>query len=285
MLRVLRHRDFALLWIGQAVSLLGDGIYVVAIAWLVYDISNAPSALGLVGLAWTLPQVATLLLAGVVTRSLRAPPHGHRRRPPPRRRDRRPGPAGARRTRWSSGTWSLLVIVYGVGEALFQPAFTAIVPEVVPQDEILQASALKEVMEPIGFRFAGPAIGGLLIATGRRGHGVRDRRGDLRGVGRGGEPDVAPATPRVRPGHVDLARAAGGLRLRAGAPLAVGHARLGGARPAGQLRPVRGAAPVPDPQRSRRRTPPRSERCSRPEGSARSPRRCWSAASVPRAGT
>jgi hypothetical protein len=35
-LRTLRHRDFRLLWIGQSVSLIGDGIYLVAIAWLVY---------------------------------------------------------------------------------------------------------------------------------------------------------------------------------------------------------------------------------------------------------
>ena len=58
MLRVLRNRDFGLLWLGQAVSLVGDGIYLVAIAWLVLDISNEPSALALVGLAWTLPMVA-----------------------------------------------------------------------------------------------------------------------------------------------------------------------------------------------------------------------------------
>ncbi|MET0512107.1 MAG: MFS transporter, partial [Thermoleophilaceae bacterium] len=65
MLRALRGRDFRLLWIGQSVSLIGDGIYLVAIAWLVYDISNEPGALALVGLAWTLPQVGVLLLAGV----------------------------------------------------------------------------------------------------------------------------------------------------------------------------------------------------------------------------
>jgi uncharacterized RDD family membrane protein YckC len=50
-LRALRHRDFRLLWTGQAVSLLGDGIYLVAIAWLVYDISNEPGALAIVGFA------------------------------------------------------------------------------------------------------------------------------------------------------------------------------------------------------------------------------------------
>ena len=67
MLRVLRHRDFGLLWLGQAVSLVGDGIYLVAIAWLVLDISNEPTALGLVGLAWTLPMVVSLLIAGVLS--------------------------------------------------------------------------------------------------------------------------------------------------------------------------------------------------------------------------
>ena len=67
MLRVLRHRDFGLLWAGQAVSLVGDGIYLVAIAWLVLDISNEPSALALVGLAWTLPMVAALLVGGVLS--------------------------------------------------------------------------------------------------------------------------------------------------------------------------------------------------------------------------
>ena len=67
MLRVLRHRDFGLLWLGQAVSLVGDGIYLVAIAWLVLDISNEPSALALVGLAWTFPMVVALLIAGVLS--------------------------------------------------------------------------------------------------------------------------------------------------------------------------------------------------------------------------
>ena len=88
--------------------------------------------------------------------------------------DRRGRPAG-RGGRWpgcrsrspgrqSCGTWSCSSSLYGVGDALFAPAFTAIVPDVVPQEDILQASALKELMEPVGLRFAGPALGGFLIA-------------------------------------------------------------------------------------------------------------------------
>ena len=63
LLRPLRERDFALLWTGMTVSLLGDGIYTVAIAWQVYQLSNRPSALALVGLSWTAGLVLFILLA------------------------------------------------------------------------------------------------------------------------------------------------------------------------------------------------------------------------------
>ena len=59
----------------------------------------------------------------------------------------------------------VLVVFYGVGDALFQPAFSAIVPDVVPRGELLQANAIQELMEPLGLRFAGPALGGLVIAV------------------------------------------------------------------------------------------------------------------------
>jgi MFS family permease len=65
-LRPLRLRDFALLWTGMAISMVGDGVYVVAIAWQVYEISNRPSALALVGVAWSLPQVLLMLLSGAL---------------------------------------------------------------------------------------------------------------------------------------------------------------------------------------------------------------------------
>ena len=40
MLAPLRHRDFRLLWIGMCVSLLGDGVFIVALAWQVYQLSD-----------------------------------------------------------------------------------------------------------------------------------------------------------------------------------------------------------------------------------------------------
>src|SRR4051812_2128264 len=62
----LRDRDFRLLYIGQAVSLLGDGMVGVALAFGVLEITNSPSALGIVLAARMIPTVALLLAGGVI---------------------------------------------------------------------------------------------------------------------------------------------------------------------------------------------------------------------------
>src|SRR5256714_15444120 len=64
--RLFRIRDFSLLWSGSTISLFGDGMYFVAIAWEVYHLSSSPAALGAVGVAFSLPQVALLLVGGVI---------------------------------------------------------------------------------------------------------------------------------------------------------------------------------------------------------------------------
>ena len=124
LLAPLRHRDFRLLWSGMCVSLLGDGVFLVAMAWQVYALSNAPTALALVGIAMTIPTIAFLLLGGVLSDRL------------DRRRimlaaDLARGlavglmaAALADRARSSCGTSSLLVAVYGAGAAFFGPPST-----------------------------------------------------------------------------------------------------------------------------------------------------------------
>jgi DHA3 family tetracycline resistance protein-like MFS transporter len=51
----------------MAVSLLGDGVFIVAVAWEAYAIADRVSALAYVGLAASLPQVAMLLVGGAVS--------------------------------------------------------------------------------------------------------------------------------------------------------------------------------------------------------------------------
>ena len=48
-------------------SLIGDGIFLVTLAWQVYELSNAPTALSIVGVAMTVPQIVFLLVGGVVS--------------------------------------------------------------------------------------------------------------------------------------------------------------------------------------------------------------------------
>ena len=65
LLHPLRHRRFLLLWSGMTVSLFGDGIFLVAMAWQVYELWNAPAALSVIGIAMTVPTIACLLPGGV----------------------------------------------------------------------------------------------------------------------------------------------------------------------------------------------------------------------------
>ena len=43
------------------------GVYFVALAWQVYELSNSPTALSVVGLAWSVPMLVFLLGGGVIS--------------------------------------------------------------------------------------------------------------------------------------------------------------------------------------------------------------------------
>ncbi|HEY6017978.1 MAG TPA: MFS transporter, partial [Gaiellaceae bacterium] len=65
-LEPLALRDFGLLWAGDSVSQIGDGVFTVAIAWQVYALSNAPTALAVVGLARVVPMIGFVLFSGAL---------------------------------------------------------------------------------------------------------------------------------------------------------------------------------------------------------------------------
>jgi DHA3 family tetracycline resistance protein-like MFS transporter len=55
--------------------------------------------------------------------------------------------------------------LYGAATAFFNPAFDAIVPDLLPAADLAQANALDQFVRPIAFRLAGPALGGWLVAS------------------------------------------------------------------------------------------------------------------------
>ncbi|MFZ0171998.1 MAG: MFS transporter [Acidimicrobiales bacterium] len=160
----LRRRDFRLLWTGMGVSLLGDGVFIVAIAWQAYAIADRPSALAYVGLAVSLPQVAMLLVGGAVSDRV------------------------ARRTvlMWAdvaralavaglaalvaadvARLWELYVVggIIGIATAFASPALDALVPQLVPEHELTQANAIEQFVRPAAIQLAGPALGGVAVAV------------------------------------------------------------------------------------------------------------------------
>jgi MFS family permease len=164
LLTPLRDREFRKLWTAMCVSLLGDGAFLVAVAWQVYELSNTPTAMSVVGIAMTVPTILFLLLGGVASD----------------RFDRRLIMVAADLLRAISGgvlatlalagvleVWhiAILAALYGTGAAFFAPAFDALVPDIVPPERLAQANALDQLMRPLVFRMAGPALGGLLVAS------------------------------------------------------------------------------------------------------------------------
>lgn len=164
LLQPLAHRDFALLAGAAAISLLGDGFFTVALAWQVYEISNLPTALSLVGAAWTLPVVIFILIGGVLSD----------------RYDRRwlmiaadvvralaIGTMGVLSLSGAIELWHVIVLIafVGLGDAFFNPASTAIVPDLLPAELLPQANALQGTFRPMAVRLVGPAIGGFVVAS------------------------------------------------------------------------------------------------------------------------
>jgi MFS family permease len=164
LLRPLRSRDFRLLWAGQTVSLVGDGIFLIAMAWTAFQLWNSPASLSIIGIAMTVPIVACLLLGGVLSD----------------RFDRRKvmivadaaravvvGVVAALDLTGSLGfpAFAVLVALYGAATAFFTPAFEAIVPSIVARSELAQANSLDQFVRPGALRLAGPALGGWIVAV------------------------------------------------------------------------------------------------------------------------
>jgi MFS family permease len=155
-LRVLRHQDFRYLFLGQAASVIGDRVVVVALALFITQRTGSPTDLGAVLGAQALTLVALLLFGGVwadrlprhrimvVTDLTRALLHV------------------TLAVLIFSGAvhiWQIVVIeaLFGAAQAFFQPAYSGLVPQTVPEPLIQDARALTESMANVAF-FIGPAL-------------------------------------------------------------------------------------------------------------------------------
>jgi MFS family permease len=157
----LKSRPYALMWIGQAISSLGDWTFNVALAWQVLLMTHSSTSIGIVLLANMVPRLAFTLIGGVTADRF------------------------SRRTiiLWSDGGRGLIVLMVsllgftghlqlwfliieslflGTFSGFFNPAVTAIVPYLVEKEQLSSASALTSFSTNLGM-LLGPMLGALLI--------------------------------------------------------------------------------------------------------------------------
>lgn len=159
---VLRQRSFGLLYAGRTVSLIGDGMAPVAIAFAVLDLTGSAADLGIVLAARSLVLVALVLAGGVFADRIA-----------PRRamlvadlvRMVVMGLMAALLLTGVAEIWELaaLYAIEGIATALFNPASNALVPIIVSGPERQSANALLSLSKSIG-KVAGPVSAGILLA-------------------------------------------------------------------------------------------------------------------------
>jgi predicted MFS family arabinose efflux permease len=162
-LAVLRQRDFRLLFGAFAVSVVGDRMVSIALAFAVLELGGSASAVGLVLACRVLPLVGSLLIGGVVAD----------------RMSRQTVMVAADLVRLATqGTlgvlliageppiWSLAVLsgLTGAATGFFNPASTGLMPTVVAPELLQQANGLRATAMS-GGEIAGPALAGALIAS------------------------------------------------------------------------------------------------------------------------
>ena len=159
----LRHRDFALYWVGQCVSQTGTFIEMTATTYLLYAITGSPLLLGLGGLTRAVPILALALFGGALADRV------------DRKRLLMFTQASQIVTSLLLGTlvvtdtiqfWHIYVIgfVNSTLSAFDAPARNSFYPSLIPRADFQNAVTLNSVILRLA-TLLGPAIAGVLIAT------------------------------------------------------------------------------------------------------------------------
>ena len=158
----MQHRDFRLLWAGRIVSALGAQMQLVSVGWQVYQLTDSPLSLGLIGLFRAGPAILFSLAGGALADAI------------DRRRLLLLTQPVLMLTALGLALTTLLDVVtvpliYGfifvsaAAQALDNPARQAIVPGLVPREHLINAYAWDITGMQVA-ALAGPAVGGFAIA-------------------------------------------------------------------------------------------------------------------------
>src|SRR5215211_7972214 len=160
--RVLRHRDYRLLWAGETISVTGSQIQRAAVAWQVFRLTEDPVHLGILGLCRFVPIILFGIAGGVLA------DQGNRRRTLLVTQFVLLATSAVLALLTWTDSISMaaiytLIVISAIVESVSNPTRQALIPLLVPRSELPAASTINL----IGFHVAsvgGPALGGLLIA-------------------------------------------------------------------------------------------------------------------------
>ena len=159
----MRIANFRRLVGGQTVSRLGDQFYLVAIPWLVLRVSDSPASLALVSGASAAALGIFTLIGGVL-----ADRYGPRALMLGSDIVRLVviGVLGALALLTTPPLWTLIALsaLMGIGGGLFYPASAAMIPYLVPGDDLQAANGFDQITSQAG-NFLGPGIAGAVLGA------------------------------------------------------------------------------------------------------------------------
>jgi MFS family permease len=155
-------RNFRLLWIGEGISLLGDQFYMIALPWLVLQLTGSALALGTVMALAGIPRALFMLVGGAFVDRF------------------------SPRSVMIASNFARLVLVallsalvltnhiriemlygfalaFGLADAFYFPGQSAIVPQLLPEDQLQAGNSFVQGTAQLSL-FLGPVLAGGLIA-------------------------------------------------------------------------------------------------------------------------
>jgi MFS family permease len=170
-LRPFVHREYRVLISALAVSIFGSGMWAVAMVYQVIHLGGGPLELSLVAAAGSVGLVAFVLAGGIAADRI-----------PQRRLIIAVEGANLAVIAAISGLalagllqlWHVAAgaFMLGVGAAFFFPAYSAILPRILPAEDLLAANGMEGSMRPVLQQAAGPAVAGIVVAALSPSHAV-----------------------------------------------------------------------------------------------------------------
>jgi MFS family permease len=160
----LRHSHYRRLATSLALSLFEQGLWAVGVVWQVVALDGGPAALSLVTAVAAGGMLVSTLLGGALADRL---PQRHILLAVELIQGIAIGVAAALSLAGVLALWHLAVVslIGGVALGLYYPAYSALVPVLVPTGDLLAANGLEGVVRPVLSQAAGPAAAGFLVAA------------------------------------------------------------------------------------------------------------------------